>query len=154
MARSKTPPPAALLASPDDVEAQFYEALQHGDLDKLMAVWCDDDDIACVHPGGSARLSGAAAIRASFEAVFATGPIPLQPHSVRRMHTLGCAVHHVVERIALIDDKGLHSAWVLATNVYLKTAQGWRMAVHHASPGSPASELAEPAPGAGPSTLH
>jgi ketosteroid isomerase-like protein len=151
MARSKTPPPAALLASPDDVEAQFYEALQHGDIDKLMAVWSDDDDIACVHPGGGARLSGAAAIRASFEAVFAKGPIPLQPHSVRRMHTLGCAVHHVVERIALIDAKGLRSAWVLATNVYLKTAQGWRMVVHHASPGS---ELAEPAPGAAPSTLH
>ena len=110
-----------------------------------MAVWSDDDDIACVHPGGGARLSGAAAIRASFEAVFAKGPIPLQPHSVRRMHTLGCAVHHVVERIALIDAKGPRSAWVLATNVYLKTAQGWRMVVHHASPGS---ELAEPAPGA------
>ena len=58
MARPRVPPPAALLASPDDVEAQFYEALQHGDIDRLMAVWSDDDDIACVHPGG-ARLSGA-----------------------------------------------------------------------------------------------
>ena len=43
---------AALLASPDDVEAQFYEALQQADLDKLMAVWADDDEIVCVHPGG------------------------------------------------------------------------------------------------------
>jgi ketosteroid isomerase-like protein len=25
---------------------------------------------------------------------------------------------------------------VLATNVYLKTAQGWRLVLHHASPGS------------------
>jgi hypothetical protein len=25
---------------------------------------------------------------------------------------------------------------VLATNVYIKTAEGWRMVVHHASPGS------------------
>ena len=151
MARSKTPPPAALLASPDDVEAQFYEALQQGDADKLMAVWSDDDDIACVHPGGGARLSGAAAIRASFEAVFAKGPIPLQPHSVRRLHALGCAAHHVVERIALLDDKGLRSAWVLATNVYLKTAQGWRMVVHHASRGG---EMAEAPSGEAPSTLH
>ena len=43
------------LASADDIEQQFYEALQRGDIDKLMAVWSDDDDIACVHPGGAAR---------------------------------------------------------------------------------------------------
>ena len=89
---------AALLASPDDVEAQFYEALQQADLDKLMAVWSDDDEIACVHPGGP-RVSGYAAIRASFEAIFANGAIPLQPQGVRRLQTLGCAVHHLVERV-------------------------------------------------------
>lgn len=142
---------AALLASPDDVEAQFYEALQQADLDKLMAVWSDDDEIACVHPGGP-RLSGPAAIRASFEAIFANGAIPLQPQSgVRRLQSLGCAVHHVVERITLADDKGERSAWVLATNVYVKTTQGWRMVAHHASP---AGEMAEPAAGEVPSTLH
>ncbi|HPO18177.1 MAG TPA: nuclear transport factor 2 family protein [Rubrivivax sp.] len=150
MARPRVPPPAALLASPDDVEAQFYEALQHGDVDKLMAVWSDDDDIACVHPGG-ARLSGAAAIRASFEAIFAKGPVPLQPHGVRRLQALGCAVHHVSERIGLVDERGARSAWVLATNVYVKTAHGWRMVAHHASPGT---AMAEPPPGEAPSTLH
>jgi uncharacterized protein (TIGR02246 family) len=141
---------AALLASPDDVEAQFYEALQQADLAKLMAVWSDDDDIACVHPGGP-RVLGHAAIRASFEAIFANGAVPLQLQSVRRLQALGCAVHHVHERITLVDAQGSHSAWVLATNVYLKTAQGWRMVAHHASPGS---EQAEPMAGEPPSTLH
>jgi ketosteroid isomerase-like protein len=150
MPRSK-PPTAALLDSPDDVEAQFYEALQRADLDRLMAVWSDDDEIACVHPGGP-RIAGPAAIRASFEAIFGNGAIPLQPQpGVRRLHTLGCAVHHVVERITLAGEKGERSAWVLATNVYVNTAQGWRMVAHHASP---ASEEAEPAAGEPPSTLH
>ena len=149
MPRSKAQT-AALLASPDDVEAQFYEALQQADLDKLMAVWSDDDEIACVHPGGP-RLVGAAEIRASFEAIFANGAIPLQPQRVRRLHTLGCAVHHVVEQIRITDAQGSRSAWVLATNVYLKTAQGWRLVAHHASP---AGDLAEPASGEAPSTLH
>ena len=149
MPRSKAQT-AALLASPDDVEAQFYEALQQADLDKLMAVWSDDDEIACVHPGGP-RLVGAAEIRASFEAIFANGAIPLQPQRVRRLLSLGCAVHHVVERVTLADAKGERSAWVLATNVYLKTAQGWRLVAHHASP---AGDLAEPASGETPSTLH
>jgi uncharacterized protein len=40
-----------------------------------MAVWADDDEIVCVHPGGP-RVVGAAAIRASFEAIFANGGIP------------------------------------------------------------------------------
>ena len=31
---------------------------------------------------------------------------------------------------------GPRNAWVVATNVYLKTAQGWRMVAHHASPGT------------------
>jgi ketosteroid isomerase-like protein len=142
---------ASLLASPDDVEAQFYEALQQADLDKLMAVWSDDEDIACVHPGGP-RISGPAAIRASFAAIFANGAIPLQLQpGARRLQSLGCAVHHVVERVVLADDRGERSVWVLATNVYLKTAQGWRMVAHHASP---AGDAAEPAVGEAPSTLH
>jgi ketosteroid isomerase-like protein len=141
---------AALLASPDDVEAQFYEALQHADLDKLMAVWSDDDEVACVHPGGP-RVVGHAAIRASFAAIFASGPIPLQPQRVRRLHTLGCAVHHRLERVLIAEAQGGREAWVLATNVFVKTALGWRMVAHHASPGSEASESP---PGEAPSTLH
>ena len=144
-----TPQTAHLMASPDDVEAQFYEALQQADVDKLMAVWADDDEIACVHPGGP-RVSGHAAIRDSFAAIFDNGAVPLQPQRVRRLHTLGCAVHHVVEQVQLGDAQGGRSAWVLATNVYVKTTLGWRMVAHHASPGS---EPDEPAPEA-PSTLH
>ena len=73
-----TPPAAALHGSADDVEAQFYEALQRADIDKLMAVWADDDEIVCVHPGGG-RAIGAAAIRATFEAVFANGGVAVRP---------------------------------------------------------------------------
>ncbi len=144
------PPAAALHDSPDDVEAQFYEALQRGDITLLMAVWADDDDIACVHPGGG-RLIGPAAIRESFEAIFANGAIPVLPEQVRRLQALGSAVHHLVERIAITGPQGPQEAWVLATNVYVKTAQGWRLAAHHASPASPHAQADA---GDAPSTLH
>lgn len=142
---------AALLASPEDTEAQFYEALQQGDLERLMAVWADDDEIACVHPGGP-RVVGHSAIRASFESIFANGVIPVVPDQVRRVLTLGAAVHHVAERVQVQTNEGERTAWVLATNVYVKTAQGWRLVVHHASPGG----LGEAAPTVGdpPATLH
>lgn len=126
---------AALLTSPDDLEAQFYEAMREGDIDKMMAVWGDDEEIFCIHPGGP-RVVGGAAVRASFEAIFANGAIPVVAERVRRVHTVACATHGVVERVDLATAEGTQTAWVVATNVYVKTAQGWRMVAHHASPGS------------------
>ena len=149
MSRPK-PPAAALHASPDDVEAQFYEALQQGDIIRLMAIWADDDEVICVHPGGG-RLIGPAAIRESFEAIFANGTIPVQPEQVHRLQGLGCAVHHLVERIIVEGPAGAQPAFVMTTNVYVKTAHGWRMVAHHASPGTADDP---PEQHAAPSTLH
>jgi ketosteroid isomerase-like protein len=148
----RKPPAAALLATPDEIEAQFYEALQNGDVERLMAVWSDDDEIVCVHPGGP-RVVGVAAIRASFEAIFANGAIPVRPEEVRRVESAGCAVHNVLERVDIATADGPQSAWVAATNVYLKTAQGWRLVVHHASPGNSTREALE-ADADAPATLH
>lgn len=121
--------------TPDDIETSFYEALQTADVEKLMACWADEDDIACIHPGGP-RIVGAGAIRAAFEAMFGnTGTIQVRPENIRRVESLASAVHHVLEKIEVFTENGLVHAFVLATNVYHKTAQGWRMVVHHASPG-------------------
>jgi uncharacterized protein (TIGR02246 family) len=134
MPRSK-PPPVLAPASPDEIEQQFYDALQSGDIDALMAVWADDDDIFCVHPGGP-RVVGPAAIRAAFEGIFGNGSVNAQPEKVRRVQGPACAVHSVLEQVRVMTDEGPHSAWVIATNVYLQTARGWRLVAHHASPGS------------------
>ena len=132
------------------MEAQFYEALREADLDKLMAVWSDDDDIVCVHPGGP-RVIGARAIRASFEAIFKRGGIPVRSGSVRRTVSLDSAVHNLIETVTIHSAEGAQHGVVVATNVYSKTTQGWRMVAHHASPGT-AHEPGEDAEA--PSTLH
>ena len=64
MPRHKASMQATLGGTPDEIEATFYEALQSGDIEKLMACWADEDDIVCIHPGGP-RLVGAGAIRAA-----------------------------------------------------------------------------------------
>lgn len=146
----RRPPPAVLAGSADDVEARFYEALQQGDIEKVMALWADDDEIVCVHPGGP-RLIGAAAIRAGFEARFANGAAAgVLPEQVHRVSLLGAALHHLVERRPSAGQDP-PAASVIVSNFYVKTAQGWRIAAHHASPGRE-----QPAPGAAevPSTLH
>lgn len=157
-----SPPAANLIGSADEVEAEFYEALRRGDVERLMALWADDDEIVCVHPGG-VRAVGSAAIRASFEAMFANGGIPVRPEQVHRLAAMGSALHHLVERIEVGGqaggktggraggEQGPRTAWVTATNLYLKTARGWRLAAHHASP---ALGHEPPVIGEAPSTLH
>ena len=121
--------------SADDIEAAFYEALQAADIERLMACWADDDEIVCVHPGGP-RVVGPGAIRATFDAIFSNGSIRAWPEQVRKVEALASVVHNVLERVEVLTESGPAQAWVLATNVYHKTAQGWRMVAHHASPGS------------------
>ena len=127
---------ASISGSADDVEASFYEALQSADIDRLMACWADEDDIVCVHPGGP-RLMGPGSIRAAFDAMFANGTIRAQAEKVRKVETMSASVHSVLERIEVMTEEGPRHAYVIATNVYHKTVQGWRMVAHHTSPGTP-----------------
>ena len=52
-----------LFTSPEAVSQAFYEALEAGDIEAMMAVWADDEEVVCVHPGGP-RLTGFDAVRA------------------------------------------------------------------------------------------
>lgn len=130
---------ATVGGTPDEVEQAFYEALNQADVAQMMACWAEEDDIVCVLPGG-ARLIGAGAIRAAFESLFSQGHVQASPQQVHRIEGLACAVHHLVERVAVLTAEGERTAWVTATNVYHKTAQGWRLVAHHASPGASQDE--------------
>ena len=127
---------AVVGGTPDDVEQAFYEALQNADIQQLMACWAEEDDIVCGHPGGP-RMIGAGAIRAVFEAMFANGSVQAHPERIHKVQSLASALHHLIERVEVITPQGARLAYVIVTNVYHKTPQGWRMVSHHASPGTP-----------------
>jgi uncharacterized protein (TIGR02246 family) len=116
-----------------DAENAFYEAFERGDLEGMMAVWAEDDDIICVHPTGP-RLSGQDQVRESWAKIFAGGS-GARVHVTQQVAVTGMmiAVHSVHENFSVEGD-GRPRAAVVATNVYLRTAAGWRMVVHHASP--------------------
>jgi ketosteroid isomerase-like protein len=142
---------ANLEGDADDIETAFYDALQRGDIDRLMACWADEDEIFCIHPGGP-RVVGATAIRATFEAMFANGgAVRAWPERVRKTVSMASSVHNVLERVEVLAGGAPTNAWVIATNVYHRTAQGWRLVAHHASPGT-TSEIQEVSDA--PSTLH
>jgi len=119
------------MGTAEDAEAAFYDAIARADIQALMALWADDDEIVCVHPGGG-RLIGHAAIRASWEAVFERGAVYISVSRLHETHNMLTAVHSIVEEIHRSEGRqpDLH---IIATNVFLKTPQGWRIVIHHAS---------------------
>lgn len=125
-------------ATPLDVEAAFYDALEHGDLEAMMAVWAEDEEIVCVHPGGP-RLAGYPAVREAWRRLFEGGgkmQIRISRQSVAQNPF--AAVHSIIQEIAQAGENA-RPAPIVATNVYVRGALGWRMLVHHASPAPPMS---------------
>lgn len=117
-----------LNGSAAEVETAFYDALNRADVDALMALWADDEEIVCIHPGGP-RLIGHAAIRASWQAILEHGGLHILPSQLHETHNLMSSVHTVIEG----SSAGGEAAHLLATNVYVKTVRGWRIVLHHVS---------------------
>ena len=122
-----------IFATPQDCESAFYEALERSDLDGMMAVWSEDEDVLCVHPGG-ARITGLAAIRDVWRQMFAGGArLAVVVGQVVGTQAMMMAVHSVHEFISMKGEPRPANP-VVATNVYTRSGNGWRMIVHHASP--------------------
>src|SRR3954469_22078358 len=114
-----------------EIEAAFYDAIGRADIKALMALWADDEEIVCIHPGAP-RLIGHHAIRASWEALFERSGIQIRPVQLHVIHNLMTVIHHVIEEIPETDNApDVHDVHILATNVYLKTPRGWRIVLHH-----------------------
>ena len=131
-----------LFPTPQDAEAAFYEAFAKCDLDAMMLVWADEDEIYCVHPNG-ARVTGMAQVRESWRQVFAAGQtLQFQLREQQRLNGMMLSLHSVYEYIS-VSGGARSPSRVISTNIYLRTARGWRMVVHHASP-APAPVAADP----------
>ncbi len=116
-------------------EAAFYAAFQSADTEAMMLVWAHDesDDLVCIHPHGP-RLVGFKQIRESWQQILTRSPpIRLEISRRRVVANETLAVHYVAEHIHVGNDDN-PSFTILATNVYRRTAAGWRMILHHASP--------------------
>ena len=138
-----------LFPTAQDAENAFYEALERADLEAMMSVWAEDEEILCVHPTG-ARLTGQDQVRESWTQIFA-GAARARVHVTHQvvLSSMMMEVRSVQENFTIEGEapspqgRDSRPAPIVATNVYLRTAAGWRMIVHHASP---APGQAEPVP--------
>ena len=111
----------------------FYEAFGSLDIQRMDSVWEPSDRVLCVHPGWPA-LTGWEKIRNSWQGIF---------DNTALMHfniTDAQAIVHgdsawvsCVENITSVVDGRARSFAVQATNIFVRSDDGWRMVHHHAS---------------------
>lgn len=111
----------------------FYQALAEGDIDTLMSVWVSDESVLCILPSGE-RLSGLDAIRETHEEIFSRGGVRVGWQELQSFETGTVSVHHVLEQFEIEQPHELPQSFITyATNVFLRTPQGWQIILHHAS---------------------
>lgn len=136
--------PAARFPTPQDAETAFYEALEHAQIDALMATWAEDEDVVCNHPEGP-RLSGYSAVRDGWQRFFTeTRPRRLDLSTTHRWDAMMLAAHHGVE-IWHVAGESAPRPPIFVTHVFLRTPLGWRMVARHTSP-APLEELTRDTP--------
>ncbi|MDX3906670.1 MAG: nuclear transport factor 2 family protein [Pigmentiphaga sp.] len=123
---------APLFATSEEAEQAFYDALEQGDLAQLMAVWSDDEEIVCIHPGGQ-RLIGHEAVQESWREIFGNSPVPIRATRIHAVQSMMSSVHTLVEQLMVDTSQGRQVVNCYATNVYHKGPTGWRLVLHHSS---------------------
>ncbi|MFF8959237.1 nuclear transport factor 2 family protein [Streptomyces sp. NPDC014894] len=124
----------------EDANTTFYETMERGDFDALQALWLDDD-ISCIHPGWPV-LSGRGEVLRSYALIMAnTEYIQFFLTDVKVSLVGNTALVTCTENILSggpAEESGelgpLVGQLVVATNVFRRTSQGWKIWSHHGSP--------------------
>ena len=119
------------------VNAAMYEAFEAADVDRMRGVWDDVDSpaVVCVHPGWP-MLRGREQVLRSWSAVMAgTDYIQFFLTDVHVSVLGDTAVVTCTENVLTEVTEAAHGGTsVVATNVLVRRADGWRVQVHHGSP--------------------
>jgi ketosteroid isomerase-like protein len=122
------------VAAVEAANAEFYAAFEAVDIDRMHAVWDDEEDVTCVHPGWP-MLRGRGRVMRSWALIFANTPYIQFFLTDVRADVLGeSAVVTCCENILTSVGDSAGDALVVATNVFRLRAEGWRLVVHHGSP--------------------
>jgi ketosteroid isomerase-like protein len=117
-----------------DANQRFYLALEKLNLDDMDAIWLHEDWVACLHPGWE-LLVGWDAIRESWQRIFEnTRRMKVAVSEVNVQVEGSAAWVNCVEQVTSSFETGFSTAWVQATNLFVKRDAGWRLVHHHASP--------------------
>lgn len=120
------------------VNEAFYHAFESADLDTMTDLWIDDEESLCVHPGAM-PVRGTKAINRSWALIMANTPYiqffltDVEVSVLGDVASVTCT-ENVLTADEMTDEGSFNGAKAVATNVLVRTDQGWRLWIHHASP--------------------
>jgi uncharacterized protein (TIGR02246 family) len=126
------------VAAVEEVNADFYGAFERGDLDAMTQIWLDDPDTVCIHPGNT-PLRGASAITRSWALIMANATYiqffltDVETTIHEDVASVTCT-ENVLTADEHTDESSFIGARAVATNVFVRTDDTWRLWIHHASP--------------------
>jgi ketosteroid isomerase-like protein len=132
-------------AEVEEANAAFYTAFETADLDGMRDLWLDDPETLCVHPGAM-PVRGTPAISRSWALIMANTPyiqffltdvevsvLTGSDAGGRDVASVTCT-ENVLTADEQTDPDTFGGAKAVATNVFVRTPEGWRLWIHHASP--------------------
>jgi ketosteroid isomerase-like protein len=123
--------------TPQDAEDAYYDALEDGNLEGLLAVWDESDDISCLLPMHP-LAQGQSAVREVFKRLFGRGQgIALSVKHLGWINTDDVAIHYVEESPPNQAPGGQPPMAVYGTNIYRRGTGGWRLIIHQNAPTVP-----------------
>ena len=117
-----------------EANSRFYEALGNRDLELMDKVFVHDERAGCTHPGW-VMLRGWEAIRQSWENVFdPEDKLDIKLHNITVDIKGDAACLTCVQELTYIGREPVMMNVSISTNIFERTASGWLMVIHHASP--------------------
>ena len=116
-----------------EANERFYRALETLDLAAMERLWLHAPWVRCIHPGWDV-LVGWEGVYESWRQIFASKAwirvtaTQVQVEVFGDVALVGCA-----ENITTGQDGEVVVAVAQATNLFMRTADGWRLIHHHAS---------------------
>ena len=120
-------------ADVEETNARFYRAFETLDIAEMDRVWVQGEHVRCVHPGWP-LLCGWEAVRTSWQTIFANTEemrFTLTDVTVNAGEELAWVT--CTENILSEVNGRVTVTAILATNLFERGADGWRLVHHHGS---------------------
>ena len=122
--------------SPADVEDAYYDAIDECDIEKMMSLWEDSSEIACLLPM-QPLCRGRGAVEALWKPMLDPRMgVEIMVNHVQWIERGDVAIHIVEERINA-PEGGKPQPPIYAVNTFRKSDNGWRLLLHINSPAPP-----------------
>jgi hypothetical protein len=109
----------------------FYLAFTSRDVEAMDAIWSQRPSVTCIHPGWE-LLSGREQVLESWEAILTSGHSPNVTCHEASATVLG-------ETAYVVCYEELEGAYLMATNIFIREDNTWKL-VHHQAGAAPPPE--------------